>query len=391
LDSQPDNFDYRYFSVDGMAGSLGAVISGVQLNGKLDATVLSDLKNALLQYKVLFFRDQKMDDTDHAEFARLVGTPVDADFIPTIENFPMMTQQRYDEHSRMGSDISFHADDSFHKYPTKMSILRGIEIPHEGGDTLWVNMESIYDSLSEPLQAMLEDMTAEHSLAKSFGPKMLAENNGVQFDKMMARNPAHSYDLVIRHPETGRKSLYISELLTSHINELSREESALLLDYLCQKAYQPEFQCRFHWENGSVAWWDNRCTVHRGIDDFSPSVRVMRRIAIGDEQRPSLHPDQQPKRDIANLDIVACNSLDDANESAQADEISQSPSNDPEFLAELNAAYDGFSFTPAASMRIGTIPKMFRGAALSAIFETANERGAKIIDEEILDIVQANR
>jgi taurine dioxygenase len=307
MNSNADSSGYTLFSVAKQAGTLGAEISGIQLNGKLSPDALAELNRALLEFKVLFFRNQKMDDTDHAEFARLVGTPVDADFIPAMDGFPMMTQQRYDEQSRMGSDISFHADDSFHKYPTKMSILRGIDIPPNGGDTLWVNMENIYASLSEPMQNWLEGMTAEHSLAKSFGPKMLADGNGEHFDKMMARNPPHTNPLVIRHPETGNKSLYISELLTSHIHELNREESDLLLNYLCQKAYQPEFECRFHWENGSVAWWDNRCTVHRGIDDFYPAVRVMRRIAIADEQRPALHPEQEPRREIAHLDIVACN------------------------------------------------------------------------------------
>jgi taurine dioxygenase len=377
---------YQHFSIARQSGALGAEISGVQLNGKIPPEVFAELKRALLEFKVLFFRDQAMDDKDHAEFARLTGTPVDADFIPAMEGFPMMTQQRYDEQSRMGSDISFHADDSFHKYPTKMSILRGIDIPPDGGDTLWANMESVYESLSETMQSLFEDLTVEHSLAKSFGPKLLESGNGAQFDKMMKRNPAHTHPLVIRHPDTGRKSLYVSELLASHINELAREESDLLLDYLCQKAYQPEFECRFHWENSSVAWWDNRCTVHRGIDDFYPAVRVMRRIAIADEQRPSLHPDKEPARDIAHLDIVHCNSLDDEPEQTDGNGAS-----DTDFLAELNQTREGFSFTPAASIRVKSIPEMFRGAALSAIFATASERGAAVIDEEILDIVQSQR
>jgi taurine dioxygenase len=387
MSKQPHTSRYQHFSITKMAGALGAEVAGVQLNGELTADVMAELKQALLDYKVLFFRGQEMDDNDHVGFAKLAGTPVDADFIPAMDGFPMMTQQRYDEHSRMGSDISFHSDDSFHKYPTKMSILRGIDIPADGGDTLWVDMESVYESLSKTMQTMLEGLTVEHSLAKSFGPKMLAAGNGVQFEKMMARNPAHTHPLVIRHPETGNKALYISELLASHINELHQEESDLLLEYLCAKAYQPEFACRFHWENGSVAWWDNRCTVHRGVDDFYPAIRVMRRIAIADEQRPALQPDKEPKRDITDLDIVPCNSLDDAPDMAANDSTAE----DADFLAELNQTKAGFSFTPAASIRVKTIPEMFRGAALSAIFATASERGAVVIDEEILDMVQEQR
>ena len=194
--------------------------------------------------------------------------------------------------------------------------------------------------------------------------------------------------LVIRHPETDRKSLYVSELLTLRIKELSRDESDLLLRFLCEKAYRPEFSCRFHWQNNSVAWWDNRNTVHRGIDDFYPALRVMHRVAIADEQQPSLHPDEASRRDISHLDIVPCNSLDD--EAVQHTE-GLAEGVDPVFLAKLNREREGYSFTPAASIRIKSIPSMFRSAAITAIFAAAEKEGVTVVDEAILDIVQSNR
>jgi len=392
MNSGPKSPAYQHLDYKQVSGALGIEISGLQLNGTLGAEVVAELKQALLDFKVLFFRDQNMGEQEHADFVRLVGVPVDADFIPPIKGFPMITRQQYDEYSRMGSDINFHHDDSFHKYPTKMSILRGVVMPSCGGDTVWVNMEKVYNSLSEPLKNMLEGMTAEHSLARSFSQTVLEEKGGAKFDKMIERNPPHIHPLIIRHPDTGKKCIYASELLTARILELDKEESDLLLDYICQKAYRPEFECRFRWENNSVAWWDNRNTVHRGIDDFFPAVRVMQRIAIADEQRPALYPDREPKRDIAHLDIVPCNSLDDEDDTTTTPGNARQPGEvDLEFLAELNQKKDGITFTPRAAVRIKSIPVTFQGAALSAVFSTAEETGVTTIDDEILDVVQAKR
>jgi taurine dioxygenase len=379
--------EYQFITCMPLAGALGAEVAGVKLSGDLTKAQLSELQQAMRQYKVLFFRDQNMSKADHAAFANLVGTSVDADFIPSLDGFPMMTRQQYDEHSRMGSDVNFHHDDSFHKYPTKMSILHALEVPAYGGDTVWVDMEKVLVSLSPAMQEFLEGKTGEHSLAQGFGRSMLEDNSGATFDKMMLRNPPHDHPLVIRHPETGNKALYVSELLTLKIKELARPESDLLLKYLCELAYRPEFSCRFHWENNSVAWWDNRNTVHRGIDDFFPALRVMQRIAIAAEQQPALHPDKAPKRDISHLTIVPCNSLDDEPASeplltAAGEEV------DAAFLAMLNRKRAGYTFTPEASVRVKSIPSMFREAALNAIFEAAAEQGARVINEKILTAVQ---
>jgi taurine dioxygenase len=388
MDSEIKN-TYQHINCVPLAGALGAEVQGIQLSGDLTEEQLTELNNALLEYKVLFFRDQNMDEQGQADFASLVGTPVDADFIPAIEGFPMMTRQQYDENSRMGSDVNFHHDDSFHKYPTKMSILRAVTVPQYGGDTVWVDMEKVYESLSPAMQEFLEGKTCEHSLSKGFGRSMLEESSGESYDKMILRNPPHTHPLVIRHPVTGKKALYVGELLTLKINEISREESDLLLDYLCQLAYRLEFSCRFHWEDNSIAWWDNRNTVHRGVDDFYPELRVMTRVAIADEQQPSLNPDEAPKREIAHLDIVPCNSLDDDPEKTAGESLDDGV--DEAFLAILNRKKEGITFTPAASIRVKSIPVMFRGAALSAIFETADQKGVTVIDDAILDIVQASR
>jgi len=389
--------EYSHIKCEPLAGALGAEVSGVRLNGALGEGVMTELNQALLQYKVLFFRDQAINDEDHAGFARLVGTPVDADFIPALEGYPMMTRQQYDEDSRMGSDVNFHHDDSFHKYPTKMSILRATDVPEYGGDTIWVDMEKVYASLSQPLQEFLEGKTCEHSLAKGFGRTMLEQSSGASFDKMMKRNPPHTHPLIIRHPDTGEKSVYVNELLTNRINELDQDESDLLLDFICRKAYRPEFSCRINWKNDSVAWWDNRCTVHRGIDDFYPALRVMKRVAIADEQQPSLFPAEAPKRDIAHLDIVPCNSLDDeasrgsARDAQAADADPIDEEFDAAFLTMLNRKKAGVTFTREASIRLKSIPAMFRGAAISAVLEAAEQRGASVVDDTVLDIVQAKR
>jgi len=302
---------FRNFTVTPLTGALGAEISGVTIAADMAQDVIDELHAALLEFKVIFFRNQPLDNELHLAFARRFGMPQGPGAIPQPEGYPMIRRQQYDQYTQIGSDVNFHADDTFRTYPSKFSILHGIRMPAAGGDTIWVDMEKAWAALSQPMQAMLEGLTAEHSLLKSFGMGILRQYGAGAVDKMLKRNPPAVHPLVRRHPETGRKSIYVNQLLTSHVVELTAEESENLLQFLFRHSYRPEFECRFHWKDNSVAMWDNRCTQHRGINDFFPAFRLMQRIPLVEERRPSLHPEQEAVLGFGDVPYVNTEDLFD--------------------------------------------------------------------------------
>ena len=302
---------YRHFSIRPVSGALGAEIHGISIAGDLAQPVIDELHQALLEFKVIFFRDQPLDNDRHLAFARRFGTPQGPGAIPQPEGYPMIRRQQYDQFSKIGSDVNFHADDSFRTYPSKFSILHGIDMPKAGGDTIWADMEKAYAALSAPMQAFLDGLTTEHSLMKSFGMGILRQYGVQALGNMMKRNPPTIHPLIRVHPETGRKSIYASELLTERVIELGAKESENLLQFLYRHSYSPEFECRFRWENNSVAMWDNRCTQHRGINDFFPAFRLMQRIPVVEDQRPSFHPETEKVLQFGEVPYVNTEELFD--------------------------------------------------------------------------------
>ncbi len=302
---------FRTFRAQPLTGALGATISGIDIATDLSDATIAELRQALLEFKVIFFRDQVLDEDRHLAFARRFGMPQGPGAIPPVDGYPMIRKQQYDQYSQIGSDVNWHADDTFRTYPSKFSILRGLDMPVAGGDTIWVDMEKAYDALSAPMRAFLEGLTAEHNLLKSFGMGILKQYGATAVENMQKRNPPAVHPVIRVHPETGRKSIYVNQLLTSHVMELTATESENLLQYLYRHSYQPEFECRFRWENGSVAMWDNRCTQHRGINDFFPAFRLMHRIPVIDDQRPSQHPEREKVLEFGAVPFVRTEDLFD--------------------------------------------------------------------------------
>jgi taurine dioxygenase len=302
---------YENFAVRPASGALGGYVDGVDLAADLEPAVVAELREALLEFKVLFFRRQPLNEERHLAFARRFGMPQGPGAIPPLDGYPMIRKQQYDQSSRIGSDVNYHADDTFRTYPSKFSILRGIRMPVAGGDTIWVDMEKAYDALSAPMKAFIDGLSCEHNLLKSFGMGILKQYGAKAVEDMMKRNPPAVHPLVRVHPETGRRCIYANQLLASHIVELKPQESDNLLQFLFQHSYQPEFQCRFSWENDSVAMWDNRCTQHRGINDFYPAFRLMHRIPLVDDQRPSQHPEQERILEFGDVEFVRTEELFD--------------------------------------------------------------------------------
>ncbi|MEZ5566316.1 MAG: TauD/TfdA family dioxygenase [Gammaproteobacteria bacterium] len=391
---------YRHFQVEPLSGALGAELAGIDLTTELPEAAIAEILQVLHQFKVVFFRDQTLDDARHLAFVRRFGIPQGPGAVPSVEGYPMLRHQQYDKHARMGSDVSFHSDDSFRDYPSKFSVLRALDVPEQGGDTIWVDMEKAWEALSPAMQWFMDGLTVEHTVGTDLGLTILRQAGGKAWDDMMRRNPPVIHPLVVTHPETGRKCIYASELLSSRIMELKKPESDNLLQFLFRHSYQPEFQCRFRWQKNSVAMWDNRCTQHRGIDDFYPAYRAMRRIPVVCDRRPARDPAAEPVRDFGNVDMVPTEALflrkpelayggvdpggkpaaDNSGDAAEA-----------ALLADLNAREPGIRFSPAAATRVGRIPAMFRGNALSQIFSIAREQGKSVVDDELLDRVMAKR
>jgi taurine dioxygenase len=166
------------------------------------------------------------------------------------------------------------------------SVLYALDVPEAGGDTVWINMYRAFETLSEPMQAFISPLTAIHDISATMGIGILRNYGAEAWQKLRDSTPPVEHPVVRTHPETGRKSLFVNPLLTSSIKGLSESESRMLLDLLFQHMQQPENMCRFRWRKHSVAFWDNRSTAHKGINDFFPAHRLMHRVAVADTERP---------------------------------------------------------------------------------------------------------
>ena len=173
------------------------------------------------------------------------------------------------------------------KKPLKGAVLYALDVPDVGGDTAWVNLYAAYELLSKPMQKLCSGLTAIHDNFHKNLTAVLETYGAKGYEMARKATPPGEHPLVCRHPETGKKCLFYSELLISHFKELTDEENKTLKEFLQQHIQKPELYCRFKWENNSIAFWDNRCTAHKGIFDFGQTHRLMHRVAVQGETVPS--------------------------------------------------------------------------------------------------------
>lgn len=252
--------------IEPLAGSLGAVIHDVDL-ASIDDTTFESIHKAWLDHLVIFFRDQHLDPAAHAAFARRFG---ELEIHPFAEKLDDAHPEVTLLHSERGgrADV-WHSDVTFSETPPIAAVLRYLHGPSAGGDTMWSNQYAAFEAMSAPMQELLTGLTAVHS-AWPFGkPEVRAEHPVVRI-----------------HPETGRRSLYVNRLFTTHIPQLHPVESQRLLEQLWAWAEQPELTCRWSWREGDVAIWDNRCTMHYAISDYS-TERVLQRVTVLSDARPA--------------------------------------------------------------------------------------------------------
>ena len=269
-----------------IAGALGAEIHGVDLSRPLSAPTAAEIRAALLEHLVVFFRAQNLTVAEFLAFARAMGEPTEYPFVKGLPGFPEVIEVAKLEQERVNFGGIWHTDTAYLERPPMGSMLLAREVPPAGGDTLFANQVLAYEALSPGLRRMLEGAVAVNSSAKADvtrtrEDRMRTDAREDARDEYVAEHP-----VARTHPETGRRSLYVNAAHTVRFKDMTEAESAPLLNYLFQHQVRPEFTCRFQWRVGSLAFWDNRCTLHNPVNDYHGYRRVMHRITLaGDRPR----------------------------------------------------------------------------------------------------------
>ncbi|HBK07386.1 MAG TPA: taurine dioxygenase [Acetobacteraceae bacterium] len=269
-----------------IAGALGAEIGGIDLSKNLDPDCVGAIRQALLDHLVIFFRDQTLTPAQFAGFARRFGDPVAYPFVKGLDGFPEIIEVAKLEHERVNFGGVWHSDTTYLEQPPMGSLLYARELPPYGGDTLFANQYLAYEALSAGMQRFLDGTTGVSSSSKADVSRTREDrikSSGTQEARkeLSAEHPA-----VRVHPETGRRALYVNTAHTVRFGDMTEEESAPILAYLFQHQIKPEFTCRFVWQPGSLAFWDNRAAQHNPINDYHGFRRIMHRITLaGDRPR----------------------------------------------------------------------------------------------------------
>jgi taurine dioxygenase len=278
--------NYRHIEVRPVAGALGAEIAGVDMARDLDEEVVAEVRHALLEHLVIFLRDQKATPQQQVAFAKRFGQPIEYPQLKGLPEAPMITPVVKLEHERHNFGGIWHSDTTYLAEPPMGSMLLAREVPPYGGDTMFANQYLAYEALSDGLKKTLDGLVGVSSSAKADVSRTredaLRQAGASATPKMLqAEHP-----IVRTHPETGRKALYTSDAHTACIRGWTEAESLPLLRFLWQHQVKAEFTCRFRWEVGSLAFWDNRCAMHNPINDYHGFRRVMHRITLaGDRPR----------------------------------------------------------------------------------------------------------
>ncbi|MEV0598798.1 TauD/TfdA family dioxygenase [Streptomyces sp. NPDC050315] len=266
---------YQILDISPLTLHIGAEITGVDLSQPIGDDLAEELRQALLEWKVIFFRDQHaFGPEQHLALAGVWGAPEENPFFPKSGTAGVSRLAK--DAMAIGNENIWHSDHSFMAAPALGSVLRAVEVPPAGGDTMWADMAVAYDNLSASMKERIDTLTAVHDWVPSWGSAMTED----RVTRLRQTLPPVEHPVVVRHPRTGRKVLYVNEPFTTRIVGLSDTESRELLGELALQARIPEYQVRFRWQPDSIAIWDNIAVQHYAINDYYPQRRVMERIAI---------------------------------------------------------------------------------------------------------------
>jgi taurine dioxygenase len=274
--------------VEQLTCALGAELTGIKLGDAVhDDGLFAEIRKQLLTHRVLFLRDQDISRADHVAFARrfgeleshpVAGSDPDNPGLVRIYKNPDQPNDRYEN--------AWHSDGTWRAAPSFGAVLRCVETPPVGGDTMWANMVLAYDKLPQDVKDKIADLRARHSIEASFGAVMPIERRLA----LKAQFPDAEHPVVRTHPDTGEKILFVNAFATHFSNYHTPERvrygqdanpgSGQLLAYLISQAYVPEYQVRWRWKKNSIAIWDNRSTQHYAVMDYPPCHRKMERAGI---------------------------------------------------------------------------------------------------------------
>ena len=265
------------FDLTPLSATIGAVVNGLDISEPCDGELCEQLLVALHEWKVLFLRGQDLTIEQHAAFASMFGELTDDTLLATsspdpVDNVVVFTRDA----ETVGLENEWHADGTFRPVPTAVTILRAIEVPPVGGDTLFADMAAAYDNLGDDVRNRINHLRAVHDW--SIGA--YAAKYGDHVDELRRELPPVTQPVVIAHPATGRATLFVNRLFTRSIVGLEPDESDELLEILFDQVNLPELQVRWHWQTGSIAMWDNLACQHYGANDYYPQRRVMARTTM---------------------------------------------------------------------------------------------------------------
>ena len=267
-----------------IAGALGAEIHGVDLSRPLDPATVGAIRAAWLEHLVVFFRGQALTPGQQLAFASAFGKPVEYPQLKGLPEYPMITPVVKLEHERVNFGGIWHSDTSYLERPPMASMLYALEVPAKGGDTMFANQYLAYETLSDGLKRTLDGLVGVNTSTKAAASRTREDRlkaAGEELKVLVGEHP-----VVRTHPETGRKALYVNVGHTERFRGWTEPESRPLLEYLFAHQVQPELTCRFRWEPGSLAFWDNRCAQHNPVNDYHGFRRVMHRVTLaGDVPR----------------------------------------------------------------------------------------------------------
>ena len=270
----------KTIEVHKIAGALGAEISGVDLARDLDDATIAEIRRVWLDNCVVFFRNQDLPPARFLALAQRFGEPIEYPFLKGLDGFPEIITVAKLEHEKINFGGVWHSDTSYLDIPPMATMLIAREVPPVGGDTLFANQYLAYETRSDGMKRLLDGLIALNASAKADVTRTREDRVRDSKNPQARKDYLAEHPVVRTHPETGRKALYVNVAHTVRFKDMSEEESAPILDFLFRHQIRPEFTCRFHWEPGSIAFWDNRCAQHNPVNDYHGYRRLMHRITL---------------------------------------------------------------------------------------------------------------
>jgi taurine dioxygenase len=271
--------DYKHIQVKPISGALGAEIHGVDL-AQLDEEIFAEIHHAFMENLVIFFRDQTITPDQQVAFSARFAPIGYYPFLKGLPDHPAVIEVRKEPEDELNFGGVWHTDTAYLAKPPMGSVLYAKETPKNGGDTMFANLYLAYETLSDPMKAMLDGRKAVNSSRKgdaAAGRQKSVDENPKDASDVQTES---THPALRTHPETGRQALYVNRGHTVCFEGATPEESAPILEYLFEHQIRPEFTCRFQWAPGSIAIWDNRCALHYPLNDYHGQRRVMHRVTM---------------------------------------------------------------------------------------------------------------